>query len=244
MELLLGFLISLAIGLTGVGGGVLTAPLLILFLGMPAGRAVGTALAFVAVVKSVAVAAYIARGQVSWRTLKPMLAGGVPAVIAGVLLLAGSRNALVLGVVGATVIVSASLSLLRSLLRVERQSRERSALLAAAGGAIGFEVGFSSAGAGALGTLALLQFSALSPAEVVGTDLLFGFVISAIGGGMHLASGSFDPAVLARLIAGGVAGAVAGAWLAGAVPSRALRIGIYLLLVGLGCRLCFDALVR
>jgi len=87
MEILLGFAIAVAIGLTGVGGGVLTAPLLIVCLGMPATQAVGTALLFVAAVKIFAVPVYLYRRQVDWRTLASMLAGGVPGVVAGSLLL-------------------------------------------------------------------------------------------------------------------------------------------------------------
>jgi uncharacterized membrane protein YfcA len=247
MEILLGFAIAVAIGLTGVGGGVLTAPLLIVCLGMPATQAVGTALLFVAAVKIFAVPVYLYRRQVDWRTLASMLAGGVPGVVAGSLLLrgAGARglNSVVLGAVGLVVAVSASLTLWRTLCSAgPAAGRNRFGALGAASSAIGVEVGFSSAGAGALGTVALFQLTSLPAAEVVGTDLVFGFVLSLIGGGFHLAAGTYDPGVAARLIGGGLAGAVAGAYLASVVPARALRIAIALLLVGLGGELGLRAL--
>ncbi len=247
MEILLGFLIALAIGLTGVGGGVITAPLLILSLGMPATRAVGTALLFVAAVKTFAVPMYIYRGQVDWRTLGAMLAGGIPGVLAGTVLLSGAEarglNELVLGVVGVTVVVSATLTLVRCFRQAKYgHGRRRLTSLGAASAAIGLEVGFSSAGAGALGTVALFQFTELSAAAVVGTDLLFGFVLSALGGSFHFASGTYDPAITVKLIAGGIAGALVGAQAACRMPARVLRIAVSLVLVVLGCHLSMRAI--
>ena len=78
MTYLLGFVIAIAIGLTGVGAGTLTTPLLILAVGLPARVAVGTSLIFGAVVKIITSPVYMARRQVDWRTLGIMLAGGVP----------------------------------------------------------------------------------------------------------------------------------------------------------------------
>jgi len=78
MTALAGLLIALIIGLTGIGGGVLTAPVLLLFLGLPAPQAVGTALVFVAVVKLFATPMFVVRKQVNYRVLALLLAGGVP----------------------------------------------------------------------------------------------------------------------------------------------------------------------
>ena len=83
----LGFVISVAIGMTGVGAGTLTTPMLILVIGVPARIAVGTALIFGAVIKIITSPVYMARRQVDWRTLGFMLVGGVPGVLGGVLLL-------------------------------------------------------------------------------------------------------------------------------------------------------------
>src|SRR5258705_985240 len=79
----LGFVIAVAIGLTGVGAGTLTTPLLILTVGLSARTAVGTSLIFGAVVKIITSPVYMARRQVDWRTLGFMLAGGVPGVVIG-----------------------------------------------------------------------------------------------------------------------------------------------------------------
>ena len=87
MELLLGFVIALAISLTGVGAGSMTTPLLILLLGASPASAVGTALAFGAVVKLASVPLYAIRRQVNLRVLRLLLAGGLPGFIAGAFLL-------------------------------------------------------------------------------------------------------------------------------------------------------------
>src|SRR5215471_10003579 len=89
MTTLAGALIALAIGLTGIGGGVLTAPVLLLFLGMPAPQAVGTALVFVAVVKLFAAPMFIVRKQVDYRILLRLLMGGLPGALIGSAVLSG-----------------------------------------------------------------------------------------------------------------------------------------------------------
>jgi uncharacterized membrane protein YfcA len=109
---------------------------------------------------------------------------------------------------------------------------------------IGLEVGFSSAGAGALGTVLLFNWTSLEPAKVVGTDLLFGLAVSACAGGMHLAAGNWDASVLVKLLLGGIPGAVAGAQLAGRVPARPLRAFILSWAILLGILLAWQGLQK
>jgi uncharacterized membrane protein YfcA len=246
IESTIGFFIALAIGLTGIGGGTLTAPVLVLFLGLAAGPAVGTALVFGAVVKLVAAPMYLLRSQVSYRALAYMLAGGVPGVVLGSILIsrlnASSLSNVILAIVGLTVVSSATLNLLR--LRKEREApaRDRSRILPWLALPIGMEVGFSSAGAGALGTLALLHFTTIAPVQVVGTDLLFGLFVAGIGGGLHLGLGGVDSAVLYKLIGGGIPGVLLGAHFASVVPARKLRVGLSMWLVYLGTHLLYRGL--
>jgi uncharacterized membrane protein YfcA len=108
---------------------------------------------------------------------------------------------------------------------------------------IGLEVGFSSAGAGALGSLALMQWTTLASAEIVGTDILFGLALSTAAGGMHLNAGGVDSAVLKGLLMGGIPGALLGAWLATMVPTQLLRKGLAVWLMCLGVVLCYRGLV-
>jgi hypothetical protein len=109
---------------------------------------------------------------------------------------------------------------------------------------IGAEVGFSSSGAGALGTLALLSFTSLDAQRIVGTDLAFGLCLSLIGGGLHMSYGGLDPALLGQLVAGGVLGAIVGTGLAPRIPSRAMRLALSLWLLALGMQLCWQAFAQ
>src|SRR5689334_4749526 len=89
---LLGFIIAFAIGLTGVGAGSVTAPALMILLGVPAAPAVGTALIFGAVTKFVAAPSYLWRRQVNFRVLSWMLLGGLPGAVIGSLFLERFKN--------------------------------------------------------------------------------------------------------------------------------------------------------
>src|SRR5262245_29937628 len=179
MIYLIGFLIAIAIGLTGVGAGTLTTPLLILAVGLPARVAVGTALIFGAIVKIITAPVYMARRQVDWRTLFYMLAGGVPGVLIGVFILRGVDGKAITGVIGLTIVIVAIFNIFRP---TDVQRHDHTKWLTLICLPIGTEVGFSSAGAGALGALSLLSLTKLVPAAVVGTDLVFGLVVSLIGG--------------------------------------------------------------
>ncbi|MGH9707608.1 MAG: sulfite exporter TauE/SafE family protein, partial [Candidatus Acidiferrales bacterium] len=105
---------------------------------------------------------------------------------------------------------------------------------------IGVEAGFSSAGAGALGTVLLLNYSEMSPADVVGTDLLFGLVLAVIGSAIHWRWGSVGGAVLLRLLAGGVPGVLAGCALARMVPARRLKFDVAALAIFAGLQLVWS----
>lgn len=237
MVYLLGFVIAVAIGLTGVGAGTLTTPLLILAVGLPARIAVGTSLIFGAVVKIITSPVYMARRQVDWRTLGIMLVGGVPGVLIGVSVLRGVEGKMITGVIGITIVVVAVFNLFRPTTENRRDHTRWLTLIALP---IGTEVGFSSAGAGALGALSLLSLTKLSAAAVVGTDLVFGLVLSLIGGGVNAAMGTLSGPVLLQLLSGGVPGAILGAFLAGKVPSKKLRMGLSGAMALLGANLFYK----
>lgn len=241
MSYALGFVIAVAIGLTGVGAGTLTTPLLILALGVPARIAVGTSLIFGAVVKVITSPVYMARGQVHWRTLKYMLAGGVPGVLIGVFLLHGVDGKVITGVIGATIVTVAVFNLIRPSPEHRHDKTKWLSLIALP---IGTEVGFSSAGAGALGALSLLSLTTLPAAAVVGTDLVFGLVVSTIGGGVNAAAGTVDKAILFQLLAGGVPGAILGAYGADKLPSKPLRMGLSGAMALLGANLFYRGFLQ
>jgi uncharacterized membrane protein YfcA len=251
MEILLGFLIAALIAMTGVGAGTITAPLLILFLHVPVPEAVGTALAFSAAVKLVVVPVQIWRRQVVWRTLGIMLLTGLPGVVIGTICfrsaLRSQNNTLWLYLALGTMIA------LSSAWHIYRHFRPASARngrayrpvwLALAMLPVGAEVGFSSSGAGALGTVSLLGLTALDAPRVVGTDLAFGLCLSIVGGGMHLSYGGLNASLLGQLIIGGILGALAGTGLAPRIPARAMRLALSVWLFALGVQLCWQALAH
>ncbi len=245
MEVVLGFVIALAISLTGVGAGSVTTPLLILFLRVSPATAVGTALTFAAIVKIVSVPAYVIRRQINPRILGLLLVGGVPGVLGGAVLLgslkgSGHEGTLYL-LLGLLITSAAGFHLYRTLKpRKDRPATDRLRLLPWLALPIGAEVGFSSAGAGALGSLVLLGLTRLSAAEVVGTDLCFGLVVSCIGSAIHLSAGNYDGLLLLKLVSGGIAGAIAGSLLAGRVSPLPMRLAVLVMLLILGVQLAFH----
>ncbi|MGH9593241.1 MAG: sulfite exporter TauE/SafE family protein [Bryobacteraceae bacterium] len=239
MEIALGFIIAVFIAITGVGAGSMTTPMLVLLLNMPTKQAVGTALIFGAAVKILTTPLYVARRQVSWRALGFLLATGLPGVLVGTLLLQGVKSDLLTAFVGLTIVSIALLNLFR-FSAVTRH--DRTPWLAFVALPIGVEVGFSSAGAGALGALCLMNMTMLAPAAVVGTDLSFGLVLSTVGGGIHAALGDLNGPVLIKLLIGGAAGALAGGLLASRLPSKKLRFVLCLALVLLGANLGWRGL--
>lgn len=251
MEIVLGFLIAALIAMTGVGAGTVTAPLLILFLNVPVPEAVGTALAYAAAVKLIAVPVQIWRRQVVWRTLGIMLLTGLPGVVLGTILFRylvrlQSDTIWLYLALGTMIALSSAWHIYRHFrpAAAENGRTYRPGWLALAMFPVGAEVGFSSSGAGALGTLSLLGLTALDAPRIVGTDLAFGLCLSLVGGGLHLSFGGLDPALLGNLVAGGVFGAIAGTGLAPRIPARAMRLALSLWLLGMGVQLCWHALTH
>jgi uncharacterized membrane protein YfcA len=240
LEYLIGFIIAVFIALTGVGAGTITTPLLVLMLGVPAGMAVSVGLMFSAAVKLVLLPTQIWQKQVSWPTLGYMLVGGVPGVLAGSFLLQRFVNSgakqLVNGTLGVVLVFTALWQIIFSFRPTQQRpdSPNRAHLLPWLMLPVGAEVGFSSAGAGALGSAALLTLTPLAPAQVVGTDIAFGFLTSSLGSGAHWFAGGVNEPLLTHLIAGGLVGAVLGSMLAGHVPRRPLRFALWVWLLVIG----------
>lgn len=223
--ILIGAIVGVAVGATGVGAGILTVPLLVMLAGRTAVESVGAALLFSTTIKTLATFRFHLRRQVSWKTLGWLSLGGVPGVIAGSLFLKrlseqNLRYAL-LGV-GATVTVTAALSLTQSL-RGAPNDKWRIKPLSVISFFLGAQVGFSSSGAGALGCIALFHMTPLSAAAVVGTDLAYGLILSATGGLMHVTLSGWRSGLLLQLLAGGIVGVLAGTQLATAVSTQRLR---------------------
>jgi hypothetical protein len=246
MEILLGFGIAWVVGMTGMGGGPLAAPLLMLVLGLPPAEAVGTSLLFVSVTKFAATTVYWSQQQIDWPVFRRLAMGGVPGVLVGTWLLDrltghAKLQPIVLVTIGLLIALMALLSFYRSLRRQPATPVvERPHLLPWMALPIGLEVGFSSAGAGALTSLALLNTTHLPARRIVGTDLVFGLLIAALGGGIHLVAGHANLPLFWKLSLGGVAGALCGAWFASRLPASALRVALNVVMAILGQQLLWK----
>jgi hypothetical protein len=243
MNVLIGFLIAVAVGVTGIGGGSFTVPALVLLVGLTAGEAVGTAFLFAGVLRLIAVPFYLLGKQIHSRYLWLLLLGAVPGLLVGTWVLrvlnrdAGSPVVIVL--LGVLLAASSSITFLKGVQNPGFAAKNHRWLpwLALP---IGVESGFSSAGAGALGTVLLLNYSEMTPAQVVGTDLLFGLVLATIGGAFHWVFGSVNAPVLLQLLVGGVPGVIAGCLLARRVPANKLKAAVAMVAIFAGLQLVWT----
>jgi uncharacterized membrane protein YfcA len=243
MNFLIGFLIAVAVGVTGIGGGSFTVPALVLLVGLPAGEAVGTAFVFAGMIRLIAAPFYLLGKHFHARYLWLLLKGAIPGLLIGtfVLRLLGREagNPIVVIVLGVVLSLSSSVTFAP---RVQNPgfARKNSSWLPWLSLPIGVESGFSSAGAGALGTVLLLNYSELTPAQVVGTDLVFGLVLAAIGGIFHWQFGVINSLVLTQLLAGGVPGVLLGCALARIVPARRLKTVVAAVAIFAGVQLVWN----
>jgi uncharacterized membrane protein YfcA len=250
MDFVVGCLIAVVIALTGVGAGVITAPLLILFLHVPLEIAVSTALAYSAIVKLIVVPVQVVRGQVNYKVLGLMLLGGLPGVVIGSMLFKhgavyGPRQVLMFAL-GAIILFTSGWHIYKHFrpTGIARPVTDRSKWVGLLMFPIGAEVGFSSSGAGALGTVALLGMTNLTAPQVVGTDLAFGLAIALAGTGVHMIGGHYAGAILIKMAIGGVVGGVVGSGFAPKIPNRALRLALSIWLTVIGLQFCWQSLHR
>ena len=243
MHYLIGFVIALAVGLTGVGGGSFTVPALVLIVGVSANTAVGTAFVYAGVIRLVAAPFYLLGKHVHGRYLWLLLQGAIPGLLIGTYLLQllshTSANSAIVFILGVLLTTSSLISFVRPL-QNQQFARKNSHWLRWFSIPIGIEAGFSSAGAGILGTLLLLNYSEIPPPQVVGTDLLFGLALAVIGSALHWQFGSLNGTILLHLLEGGIPGVLLGCALARIIPARKLKTAIALIAVFAGLQLLYS----
>jgi len=243
MNFLVGFLIAAAVGLTGIGGGSFTVSALVLLAGLTAGEAVGTAFLFAGVLRLIAAPFYLVGKQIHSRYLWLLLLGAVPGLLLGTwalrLLSRDAGNPYVIVVLGILLAASSSVTFIRRIQNPAFAAKNHRWLpwLALP---IGVESGFSSAGAGALGTVLLLNYSEMTPAQVVGTDLLFGLVLAVIGSAFHYSFGSISMPILFQLLIGGIPGVVFGCLLGRKVPADKLKTAVAMVAIFAGLQLVWT----
>lgn len=239
MNVAIGFLIAVLVGLTGVGGGSFTTPILVLLCGISGAEAVGTALVFSTLIKLVAAPFFLAARKVHFRYLSLMLLGAIPGVLGGTYLLAVLRvrwNPVVLISIGTALLISAVVTLIyrKHPLLLRRHSDSWLPWVTLP---IGLETGFSSAGAGTFGTLMLFNCFDIPAAQVVGTDILFSILLAATASIFHFRIGSVSGTLLKDLLIGGIPGVLLGCVLSAKVPSAKLKTFITVLTLFLGVQL-------
>jgi uncharacterized protein len=243
MNFLIGFVIALAVGLTGIGGGSFTVPALVLIVGLTAGEAVGTAFVFAGAIRLIAAPFYLLGKHLHARYLWLLLGGAIPGLLIGtfVLRLVGREagNPVVVILLGILLAASSSITFAPGV-QNPNFARKNSRWLPWLAVPIGIESGFSSAGAGALGTVLLLNYSEMTVPQVVGTDLVFGLVLAVIGAGFHWKFGSMNLLVLAQLLAGGIPGVLLGCMMARVVPARRLRTVVAAVAIFAGVQLVWN----
>ncbi len=246
----LGASVGVVVGLTGVGGGSLMTPALVLLFGVHPATAVGTDLLYAATTKSAGSIVHALRRNVAWRVVALLASGSVPAAIATLLVLSrlGPQSGLtakaITIVLGFTLLLTSVLLVFRRwLLEVRRlrsaPSTARDALMTVLTGAtIGLLVSVSSVGAGAIGVTALLLlYPTYSTVRIVGTDIAHAVPLTLVAGTGHWLTGSVDASMLLSLLMGSVPGIVLGSYLAPRIPEHGLRYALAGVLMVVGVRL-------
>ncbi len=251
LSALAGLLVGLVVGVTGVGGGSLMSPILILLFGVAPATAVGTDLWFAAVTKTVGGAIHHRHDNADWQVARRLWLGSIPATLATLWWLwshhrAAEKGGMIVTVLGVALVLSAAFTPFRARL-VARAARSEGgglprwqpALTVAAGALLGALITLTSVGAGALGAslLLLLYPVRLTPKRLVGTDILHAVPVALIGGIGHAMIGNIDLALLGALLAGSVPGVAIGSTLAARVSDRVVTPALALVLLVVGVRL-------
>jgi uncharacterized protein len=245
-----GFGVGVLVGTTGIGGGSLMTPILILVFGFKPTTAIGTDLAYGAVTKTVGGWRHWRQRTVDFGLSTWMAFGSVPAAIGGVYVLhlledafgKGFDNALLIAVAGA-LLLTGLVILARLLLpngdRNERHTtpleRRHKVAAVALGASVGFVLGITSAGSGTLIAIGLIIGFRLSPHRVVGTDVAHAAVLLWVAAIAHVISGNVDFGLAGTILIGSLPGVWIGTNLATKLPRDALRaaLGVVLLTSGL-----------
>ena len=243
-----GFAVGALVGMTGVGGGSLMTPLLVLLFGIHPATAVGTDLLYAACTKSVGTMVHGMRGSVDWRVVGLLAIGSLPATAVTLLWLVAlgapgvGVSRLISLVLGSALLLTAISLLFQARIlawatsrRVAMPSSQARALTVAVGVVLGVLVSISSVGAGALGVPALIVLSPTLPTvRIVGSDVAHAVPLTLVAGLGHLFIGSVDWTLFASLVVGSVPGIMLGSLLATRVSDRVLRptLSAVLLLVG------------
>ena len=247
-----GFVVGVIVGLTGVGGGALMTPLLVLGFGVAPVTAVGTDLLNAGFMKIGGAASHASKGHVDWRVTGLLASGSIPGALVGLIALAilpraGSTTQLVVATsLGFMLVLTALAITFRAQLLEWAHShsgrgflaRHQSSATVAMGAFIGLAVTLSSVGAGAIGVTALvLLFPLLATTRIVGTDIAHAVPITLLAGLGHALFGNVNGWLLASLLIGSLPGIWLGSHLTARIPEKILRASLVAVLLFAGTKL-------
>jgi uncharacterized protein len=253
LYILSGFGVGFLVGMTGVGGGSLMTPLLILFFGIHPTTAVGSDLLYAAATKTGGTLVHGLSRTIDWRVVGRLSAGSVPATALTLLALAqldlrgAVAGGLITGALGCSLFVTGiALIFRRKILAAyaahvgKLSSRHTVLLTIAAGAVLGVLVSISSVGAGALGmTILILLYPDLPMERIVGSDIAHAVPLTLLAGTGHWMLGSVDWHLVGVLLAGSLPGILLGSLLSTRVPDAVLRFVLAFTLILVGGKLVF-----
>ncbi len=253
LYILAGAGVGFAVGLTGIGGGSLMTPLLLLF-GFPAPTAIGTDLMYAAITKTGGIVAHHKQKTIDWKIVWELAAGSIPASLFTIWLLSNWFNnsaaysSILTSSLGFMLIMTALIILCRNKFVHSSQTEGMVHWLQNRAAYVTFVMGFllgvlvtlSSVGAGAFGTAVLLiLYPALAPIRVVGTDLAHAVPLTLVAGFGHLFLGNVDFVLLGTLIVGSLPAIHLGAKVGQRLPAVLLQRLLALVLLVMGIRYAF-----
>jgi uncharacterized protein len=243
-----GLSVGVLVGMTGIGGGALMTPLLVLFVGAPPATAVGTDLAYGAVTKTVGGFKHWRQKTVDFPLSTWMAFGSVPAAIGGVYVLGILQRDLgkafdivMLYLLAGAIGFTGAVTLIRALFLPQLLARERHTVQMQArhkvaavvlGLSVGFVLGITSAGSGSLIALGLILLFRLTPHRVVGTDIFHAAVVLWAAAIAHIVAGNVDYALAGTILIGSVPGVWFGSHMAVRLPAGTLRTLLGVVLIG------------
>ncbi len=248
-----GLLVGVVVGLTGVGGGALMTPLLVLLFHFHPGTAVGTDLLYASATKGVGTVVHGANKTVDWRITGLMALGSVPATMATVALLyvlhlhGDAASKLISTVLGcALLLTSVTLLFRRHIFEfaarhdVAPSPRAATVLTVVLGAILGTLITLSSVGAGAIGvTVLIFLYPKMPIARIVGSDIAHAVPLTLIAGAGHWLLGSVNLPLLGSLLVGSIPGIIIGSQLTARIPERYLRPILATTLLLVGAKLAF-----
>ncbi|MBD5803041.1 Sulfite exporter TauE/SafE [Azoarcus sp. Aa7] len=248
-----GFAVGAIVGLTGVGGGSLMTPLLVLLFGIHPSVAVGTDLLYAAITKTGGTLAHGLKGTVDWAVTKRLATGSIPAAILTLVLVGtfapggiDGAAALIKVALGVALLLTAVALIFRKQIQAyalrhvgaEANPVRTARLTVLTGAVLGVLVSISSVGAGALGVTALFFLYPAMPAlRIVGSDIAHAVPLTLVAGIGHWMLGSVDWFLLGSLIVGSLPGIWVGSHISTKVPDRILRPILATMLVLVGAKL-------